>query len=564
MGMLDRGANLWSAIFKLQDIGDVGPRAQFAVAIVPKGNNLADTIDSQRCKGGIVVGGVQKHLGASVGQLRPAILEPMRGFIWLRCLNPSWTKRASAGREVRPLLAIRIDDHNVAGERINPGYRLGLMIGRGEVVGHSPSIVRRSHPRMLARWQRACDQSWLGWCEGSGAVTLLVMSTPDLVAGRRGPLAGTVLVELAGIGPGPYAGMLFADMGATVIRIDRSQSVRPGGPGEPPKDSSVRGRHRIGVDLKSPEGREVVMRLVEKADGLFEGFRPGVMERLGIGPDDCWARNQRLVYGRMTGWGQEGPYANAAGHDINYIALAGALEGIGRAGEKPVPPLNLVGDFGGGGMFLAFGMVCALLEARTSGKGQVVDAAMVDGAASLMSMFFSMSAAGAWHPERGSNLLDTGAHFYDVYECRDGKFISIGSIEPQFYAELRRLAGLDGAEWDAQMDRKGWPALKQKIGAVFATKTRDEWCALMEHTDVCFAPVLSIAEAPDHPHNVARKTFDHDNGFVQPAPAPRFSRTPGAIQSPPSNAGDHTDHVLAFAGFDTAEIGSLHSSGAVA
>jgi alpha-methylacyl-CoA racemase len=391
------------------------------------------------------------------------------------------------------------------------------------------------------------------------------MTASDLVAGRRGPLAGTVLLELAGIGPGPFAGMLLADMGATVIRIDRSQSVRPGSAGaEPPKDASVRGRHRIGVDLKSAEGREVVMRLVEKADGLFEGFRPGVTERLGIGPDDCWKRNERLVYGRMTGWGQDGPYANAAGHDINYISLAGALEPMGRAGERPVPPLNLVGDFGGGGMFLAFGMVCALLEARTSGKGQVVDAAMVDGAASLMSMFYSMTAMGVWQPERGTNLLDTGAHFYDVYECKDGKYVSIGSIEPQFYAELRRLANLDAPDWDPQMDRNAWPDLKGKMTQVFLAKTRDEWCALMEHTDVCFAPVLSIAEAPKHPHNVARKTFDDAHGFVQPSPAPRFSRTPGAIQSPPSHAGDHTDAVLSFAGFDADAIAGLRTSGAVA
>jgi alpha-methylacyl-CoA racemase len=397
----------------------------------------------------------------------------------------------------------------------------------------------------------------------TGAMT----TTPDLAAGRKGPLTGTVLLELAGIGPGPFAGMLLADMGATVIRIDRSQSVRPNNtsnPSDVPKDASVRGRHRIGIDLKSPEGREVVMRLVEKADGLFEGFRPGVTERLGIGPDDCLARNPRLVYGRMTGWGQEGPYANAAGHDINYISLAGALEPMGRAGERPVPPLNLVGDFGGGGMFLAFGMVCALLEAKTSGKGQVVDAAMVDGAATLMSMFFSMTAAGMWQPERGTNLLDTGAHFYDVYECKDGKYVSIGSIEPQFYSELRRLAGLSGPEWDPQMDRNSWPDLKARIAQVFLAKTRDEWCALMEHTDVCFAPVLSLAEAPKHPHNVARKTFDDSHGFVQPSPAPRFSRTPGAIQSAPSHAGVHTDEVLGFAGFDTDAIAALRASGAVA
>lgn len=371
-------------------------------------------------------------------------------------------------------------------------------------------------------------------------------------------------MELAGIGPGPFAGMLLADMGATVIRIDRSQSVRGGDPAKAPRDASSRGRHSIGVDLKSEAGRDVVLQLVEKADAIFEGFRPGVTERLGIGPQDCLARNPKIVYGRMTGWGQEGPYALAAGHDINYISLAGALEPMGRAGEAPVPPLNLVGDFGGGGMFLAFGIVCALLEAKSSGKGQVVDAAMVDGAATLMAMFHSMTAAGVWHPERGTNLLDTGAHFYDVYECSDGKYISIGSIESQFYAELRKLAGLDGPEWDAQMDRGGWPALKVKIAEVFKAKSRDEWCAIMEHTDVCFAPVLSLAEAPLHPHNVARKTFDDSLGFVQPSPAPRFSRTPGAIQSPASHAGQHTTEVLAYAGFDADAIAELRSSGAVA
>jgi alpha-methylacyl-CoA racemase len=318
------------------------------------------------------------------------------------------------------------------------------------------------------------------------------------------------------------------------------------------------------VDMKSAEGRETVLRLVEKADALFEGFRPGVTERLGLGPDDCLARNPKLVYGRMTGWGQEGPYAQAAGHDINYIALAGALEGIGRAGEKPVPPLNLVGDFGGGGMFLAFGMVCALLEAQRSGKGQVVDAAMVDGAATLMAMFHSFKAMGMLRPERGTNLLDTGAHFYDVYECSDGKYVSIGSIEPQFYAELRRLAGLnDDAVWAAQMDQTRWPDLKARIAQVFATKTRDEWCVLMEHTDVCFAPVLSLAEAPNHPHNVARQTFVSRDGLTQPAPAPRFSRTSAELPSPAPRVGADTDDVLAWAGFSADDIVKLRDVGAV-
>ena len=378
-----------------------------------------------------------------------------------------------------------------------------------------------------------------------------------------GPLHGLTIVELAGIGPGPFAGMLLSDMGATVIRVERAQNVRGGDPANPPKDILARGRRNIGVDLKNPEGIEAVLRIVEKADGLFEGFRPGVTERLGLGPEVCLARNPRLVYGRMTGWGQEGPYAQAAGHDINYIALAGALEPMGRVGQKPTPPLNMVGDFGGGGMFLAFGMVCAMLEAHRSGLGQVVDAAMVDGSATLMSMFHGMAAVGAHKPERGTNLLDTGAHFYDAYECSDGLFISLGSIEPQFYAELRRLAGLTDAYWDTQMDRNKWPEQKERIGEVFLTKTRDEWCALMEHSDVCFAPVLTLAEAPKHPHNVARKTFTEIAGLTQASPAPRFSRTVAEIQGPPSHAGQDTDSTLAAMGFSAAEIAGLHASGAV-
>jgi alpha-methylacyl-CoA racemase len=378
-----------------------------------------------------------------------------------------------------------------------------------------------------------------------------------------GPLQGITVLEIAGIGPGPFCAMLLADMGADVIRVDRAGSVMGGDPESPPADVLNRGRRSIGVDLKSPDGVETVLALVEQADVIMEGFRPGVAERLGIGPEDCKARNPRIVYGRMTGWGQEGPYAQAAGHDINYIALAGALDPIGRRGEAPVPPLNLVGDFGGGGMFLAFGIVCALLEAQRSGEGQVVDAAMVDGAAVLTTMFHAFRAMGIWNDERGTNLLDTGAHFYDVYETSDGGYISIGSIEPQFYAELLRLSGLEGEELPHQMDRSQWPSLKEKVAGVFKTKTRDEWCELMEHTDVCFAPVLSLAEAPQHPHNVQRGTFVEENGVVQPAPAPRFSRTPATIQRPPAHAGQHTDEVLAQFGFDGDRIAKLREGGAV-
>ena len=379
-----------------------------------------------------------------------------------------------------------------------------------------------------------------------------------------GPLNGIKILEIAGIGPGPFAAMMLADMGADIIRVDRAQSVMGGDPAAPPADVLNRGRRSVAVDLKNPDGVETLLTLVESADALIEGFRPGVAERLGFGPEVCLERNPALVFGRMTGWGQTGPYAQAAGHDINYIALAGALEPIGRAGQKPLPPLNLVGDFGGGGMLLAFGVVCALLEAKSSGEGQVVDAAMVDGAAVLMTMFHAFSAMGIWEPERGTNLLDTGAHFYEVYETSDGKYVSIGSIEPQFYAELLRLTGLaDDESMPRQMDRSAWPDLKERFEALFKTKTRDEWCEIMEHTDVCFAPVLSIAEAPHHPHNVERGTFVERNGVVQPAPAPRFSRTAPEIQRPPSFAGQHTDEALADWGVDAATIAKLRETGAV-
>ena len=373
-----------------------------------------------------------------------------------------------------------------------------------------------------------------------------------------GPLHGFRIIELAGIGPGPFCGMMLSDMGAEVIRVDR---IRPGA--SAPRDVLARNRRSIAVDLKQPEGVETVLRLVETADALFEGFRPGVTERLGLGPEHCQARNEKLVYGRMTGWGQDGPMAEAAGHDINYIGLAGALHAIGRAGERPVPPLNLVGDFGGGGMLLAFGMVCALLEAQKSGKGQVVDAAMVDGAASLMAMFFSMAAGGAFTDRRGTNLLDGGAHFYDTYETSDGKYICIGSIEPQFYALLVEKAGLDAKKFSAQMDPSGWPELKGELTRVFKTKTRDQWCQIMEGTDVCFAPVLSLFEAPEHPHNKARNTFVKLDGVTQPAPAPRFSRTVAEVSHSARAPGVDSRSVLSDCGFSAAEISALATAGVI-
>jgi len=379
-----------------------------------------------------------------------------------------------------------------------------------------------------------------------------------------GPLQGIKVIELQGIGPGPFCGMMLADMGATVIRVDRAANVPASPPASPSLDILARGRQSVAVDLKHPDGVETVLRLIEGADALIEGFRPGVMERLGLGPDVCLARNPRLVYGRMTGWGQEGPYAQMAGHDINYISLAGALAHIGRAGEAPVPPLNLVGDFGGGGMLLAFGIACGLVDAKLSGQGQVVDAAMVDGSATLMAMFAGMFHSGAAKPERGVNMLDTGAPFYDVYETADGGYVSLGSIEPQFYAELLRLSGLgEQPDLPAQLDQSQWPAMKQRVAAIMRSKTRDEWCAIMDGSDVCFAPVLTIPEAWEHPHNVARNSFVEVAGIRQPAPAPRFSRTPGEIEGPASYPGQHSDEVLARFGFDEAEVARLRSSGAV-
>ncbi|MCM0031891.1 CaiB/BaiF CoA transferase family protein [Sandarakinorhabdus limnophila] len=371
-----------------------------------------------------------------------------------------------------------------------------------------------------------------------------------------GPLQGIRIIELAGIGPGPFAGMMLADHGAEVIRVDR-----PGARIDA-RDPLLRGRRVIGVDLKSAEGKALVLDLVKSADALFEGFRPGVTERLGLGPAECHAVNPRLVYGRMTGWGQYGPYANAAGHDINYIALAGALHAYGRAGDKPTPPINMVGDFGGGGMMLAFGMVSALLHAKTTGQGQVIDCAMTDGAAALMAMIWGFRANGIWKDERGVNLLDTGAHMYDTYECADGKWISIGSLEPQFYALLLEKTGLkDDADFAAQMNSAQWPALKERLTALFKTRSRDDWCADMEMTDVCFAPVLSMSEAPHHPHNAARGTFVEADGVMQPAPAPRYSAT--VSDTPRMTKIADTHAILAELGYDAGKVEALKAAGTV-
>lgn len=375
-----------------------------------------------------------------------------------------------------------------------------------------------------------------------------------------GPLQGLRIVELAGIGPGPHAAMILADLGADVVRVER-----PGGTGGVPKGSHEamnRNRRAVAANLKTDEGRDQVLALVAKADVLIEGYRPGVTERLGLGPEDCAKVNERLVYARMTGWGQSGPRSQQAGHDINYISLNGLLHSIGHAGERPVPPLNLTGDFGGGSMFLIVGVLAALWERQTSGKGQVVDAAMIDGSNILMAMMWGMRAGGLWSDERGTNMLDSGAPYYDTYECADGRYMAVGSIEPQFYAELVRLSGM--AHEPHQMDRGAWPEMRDELTRVMKSKTRDEWCALMEASDVCFAPVLSMEEAPSHPHNVARDTFVDVAGVAQPNAAPRFSRTPGAIQGPPAHAGQHTDEILAEAGLSADEIAALRDAGAVA
>ena len=378
-----------------------------------------------------------------------------------------------------------------------------------------------------------------------------------------GPLAGFKIIEMAGIGPAPMCAMLLADLGATVLRVDRQQPSGLGLPSHRRFQILHRSRHAIAVDLKKREGVDLVLRLAGTADALIEGFRPGVMERLGLGPDQCFARNPKLVFGRMTGWGQEGPLSQAAGHDLNYIALAGVLHSIGRAGGPPTPPLNLVGDFGGGALYLAFGLVCGLLEAQRSGKGQVVDAAMVDGAASLMSIFYALHAAGSFSLKRGENVLDSGAFFYDVYECADGKYISLASIEDKFLEEFLRRMEIDAKEMPAKMDKARWPEAKAKLALRFKTKTRDEWCRLLEGSDACFAPVLTLEEAPAHPHNAARGSFVEVDGIVQPAPAPRFSRTPASKPTPPEEPGERGIRSLAQWGLSEADIAQFRRSGAL-
>lgn len=378
-----------------------------------------------------------------------------------------------------------------------------------------------------------------------------------------GPLAGYKVVELAGIGPGPMCGMLLAELGADVVTIDRVQASGLG-VGMPAKFNLLRrSRRSIAVDLKHPEGQKLVLRLVEQADALIEGFRPGVAERLGLGPQDCAKHNPRLVYGRVTGWGQQGPLAQAAGHDLNYIALTGALHSIGRQGQPPTPPLNLVGDFGGGALYLALGVVAAMLEAKDSGKGQVVDAAMIDGASSLMTAAYALHAAGVTNNRRGENILDSGAHFYEVYETSDGKYISLAAIEPKFYAQMLELTGIAPESLPQNVDRSQRAAAKARLAEAIKSKTRDEWCAIMEGTDCCFAPVLDMHEAAEHPHNRERQTFVKIDDVVQPNAAPRFSRTPAAIQGPPAMPGAQTESALIDWGVSESDIDKLQSSGVI-
>jgi alpha-methylacyl-CoA racemase len=374
-----------------------------------------------------------------------------------------------------------------------------------------------------------------------------------------GPLEGIKVIELAGIGPGPYACMMLADLGAEVLRLERGD---PDAEPESSWDLLNRSRPSVSVDLKNPEGRALVLELCEQTDILIEGFRPGVVERLGIGPEDVWKRNPRLVYGRMTGYGQSGPLSQKAGHDINYIAVSGALWPVGRAGERPVPPLNLVGDFGGGAMFLVFGVLAAVLSARRTGEGQVVDAAMVDGSASMMAMTHSLLNAGLWLEQRGSNVLDSGAHFYEVYETRDGRYIAVGAIEAKFYDQLVLGLGLDREGLPGQMDRASWPAMKTRFAQIFATRSRDEWTEVFSDFDACVSPVLTPREAVDHPYNVARQVFSTD-GPIQPHPAPRFSKTPGLIGRAPQTPGSGTRDGLLSWGFDLERQAQLRESGAL-
>lgn len=378
-----------------------------------------------------------------------------------------------------------------------------------------------------------------------------------------GPLQGIKVVELAGIGPGPFCAMLLSDMGAEVVRVDRAVNVDQKPAVEPRFNNLTRGRRNIALDLKNPDGVETCLGLIEQAEILIEGFRPGVMERLGLGPDVCWARNPKLVYGRMTGWGQDGPIAHTAGHDINYISLSGALYSIGDEGGPPVPPLNLVGDFGGGALYLAMGVLAAYIEAGRSGRGQVVDCSMVEGSASLMTAMYGALAAGSWVEERGKNRLDKGAHYYNVYETKDGKHVSVGSIEPQFYTLLLQHTGLEGQDIPRQGDRAKWPENRERLAAIFKTKTRDEWVEIMEQTDICFAPILPMSEALQHKQNVARGSFVEVDGFMQPAPAPRFMRTKSEVQRGAAHAGEHTREVLSDWGFPGDRIAELERSGAV-
>jgi alpha-methylacyl-CoA racemase len=378
-----------------------------------------------------------------------------------------------------------------------------------------------------------------------------------------GPLQGLRVVELASIGPGPMCAMLLADLGADVVRVDRLEPSGLGVPMEPRFDVHGRNRRSVAIDLKAADGRAAVLRLVERADVLIEGFRPGVAERLGLGPADCHARNPRLVYGRVTGFGQTGPLAQAAGHDLNYIALTGALHAIGPAAGAPVPPLNLVGDYGGGALYLAFGLLAAVYERQSSGRGQVVDAAMVDGAASLMSLFNGLRAAGAWGAPRGENLLDGGAPFYGVYETADGLHVALGPLEPKFFAEFARRVGLPEHFVRGQHDRALWPAMRAAIADIVRTRTRDAWCAQLEGTDACFAPVLTLDEAPAHPHALARASYVRVDGVTQPAPAPRFDRSVPQTPRPAPEVGAHTAEVLAEAGFDAAQVQALRDAGVI-